>query len=159
MRFPDAVHKARQGDDFQALLDSVPYARYLGVSMERQAEGLVFHLPFQEKTIGNHLLPALHGGVIAGFMEHSALLHLMVEQAQNRLPKTVDFSLDYLRSAGPKDTHARCEVTRQGRRVAHVQIICWQDNPEKPVATARVHFVLEEMSEGDGANANPLQAG
>lgn len=156
IRLTQAVQQARSTDDFQDMLDAVPYARYLGIAMERREGRLEFHLPFQEKTIGNHLLPALHGGVIAGFMEHSALLHLMVEQAQNRLPKTVDFSLDYLRSAGPKDTHARCEVTRQGRRVAHVQILCWQDNPEKPVATARVHFVLEEMDESDAANANPL---
>ena len=157
MSLSSALQEARDGGEFDSLSQEIPYARYLGIGVQRDDRGLIFELPFQEKLIGNHLLPALHGGVVAGFMEHSALLHLMVEQAQNRLPKTVDFSLDYLRSAGAKNTYARCEVTRQGRRVAHVQIVCWQDNPDKPVAAARVHFVLEDIVEDkQSSDANPL---
>lgn len=157
MSLDTAVAKARAEDAFEQLIDAIPYAKYLGIEMRRQREGLLFELPFRQELVGNHLLPAIHGGVVAGMMENSAMLHLLVEQEQNRLPKTVDFSIDYLRSAGPKTTFACCEVTRQGRRVAHVQISCWQDSPQKPIAVARVHFILEDAAaEQDAPDANPL---
>jgi len=76
-------------------------------------------------------------------------LHILVNMDQDRLPKTINFSIDYLRSAGAKDTYCRCEVTRQGRRVAHVQIVCWQDDENKPVAIGRVHVLLEDVSESN----------
>jgi len=153
----NAIDKARSEGAYAELVKAIPYAAHLGVKMTQQADGLLFELPFREPLVGNHLLPAIHGGVVAGFMENSAMLHLLVNQEQGRLPKTVDFAIDYLRSAGPKTTYARCDVTRQGRRVAHVQISCWQDNPCKPVAVARVHFILEEAEElAEGSDASPL---
>jgi uncharacterized protein (TIGR00369 family) len=121
----------------------IPYAAFLGVAIDRDAGGLLFRLPFQPRLVGNAALPALHGGVVAGFMENAALLHLMhLEPRQIGIPKTIDFSIDYLRSAGPRESLARCEVTRLGRRVAQVQIRCWQENAAVPVAVARAHFLL-----------------
>ncbi len=152
-----AINKARSTGAYAELVTAIPYAEHLGVQMTQQADGFLFELPFRKALVGNHLLPAIHGGVVAGFMENSAMLHLLVSQEQGRLPKTVDFSIDYLRSAGPKTTYARCDVTRQGRRVAHVSISCWQDNPRKPVAVARIHFILEEVGElADSSDASPL---
>ena len=45
------------------------------------------------------------------------------------------------------DAHAACEVARQGRRVAQVQIRCWQDEAGHPgrtreIALGRAHFLL-----------------
>lgn len=121
----------------------IPYATFLGVALDEDAQGLVFRLPFQDRLVGNRSLPALHGGVVAGFMENAALLHLLHLEPQHiGIPKTIDFSIDYLRSAGPRESLARCEVTRLGRRVAQVQVRCWQDNPDVPVALARAHLLL-----------------
>lgn len=157
MSLQQAIENARNHSAYAELIQAIPYAEYLGVQMSAQDDGFLFELPFRDELVGNHLLPALHGGVIAGFMENAAMLHIIVGHKQGCLPKTVDFSLDYLRSAGAKHTYARCEVTRQGRRVAHVQISCWQDNADKPVAVARVHFILEEAEEPqDSLDANPL---
>src|SRR5690606_16371236 len=71
-------------------------------------------------------LPALHGGVIAGFMEHAAMLHLLMFMGIPHLPKIIDFSIDYLRAGHYRDTYAQCQVWRQGRRVANVAITAWQ---------------------------------
>ena len=46
---------------------TIPYVEYLGIRAASQAEPPLFRLPYQEKLIGNPHLPALHGGVIAGF--------------------------------------------------------------------------------------------
>ncbi len=83
-------------------------------------------MPYQEKLIGNPRLPAIHGGVIAGFAESAAMLHLIQTLRGNKLPKSIDFSIDYLRAGRPEETFASCEVVRLGSRVAMVQVRCWQ---------------------------------
>ena len=59
-----------------------------------------------------------------------------------RLPKTVDFTVDYLRSGLPRDSYARARITRSGRRYASVHVEGWQDNRARPHAQATGHFVM-----------------
>lgn len=146
------LQAARERGDFAALRCCVPYAAWLGVELEMEGEAPRFRLPFRDDLIGNPALPALHGGVVAGFMENAALLHLLLTMDETRLPKSIDFSIDYLRSARAADCHAACEVARQGRRVAQVQIRCWQAPNRRTVAIARAHFLLSSLTdESSGA--------
>nr|WP_237158018.1 PaaI family thioesterase [Shewanella psychrophila] len=137
------VKKATELNDFGHLLGHVPYTNFIGMSVERFGDELVFRLPAKDDNIGNPTLPAIHGGVIAGFMEMSAIVQLMVFMHTSRVPKVVDFSIDYLRAGYHKDTFAECKITRQGRRVANVSINCWQTNRKKLIATARAHFLID----------------
>jgi acyl-coenzyme A thioesterase PaaI-like protein len=59
-----------------------------------------------------------------------------------RLPKTIDFTVDYLRSGLPRDAYARARITRKGRRYASVQAEAWQDNVDRPMAQAAAHFLM-----------------
>jgi uncharacterized protein (TIGR00369 family) len=104
----------------------------------------VLCLPFRPGLVGNPVLQAVHGGVIAGFLESAALMHLLLLLDEQRIPKSIDFSIDYLRSTHPEDSYACCAVERLGRRVAQVQIRCWQGDAAKPVALARAHFLLAD---------------
>ena len=119
-----------------------PLRRVPGHPRRRPAEPPLFRLPYQEKLIGNPHLPALHGGVIAGFCETAATLHLIRTLRGAKFPKSIDFSIDYLRSGRPVESFAACEVVRVGSRVALVQVRCWQKGPELPIAVARGHFLL-----------------
>ncbi|WP_373975095.1 PaaI family thioesterase [Chitinibacter sp. SCUT-21] len=123
-------------------LQAIPYAKMLGVQVREQSGEPLFYLPFAEQNIGNVLLPAIHGGVIGGFLENAAVLHLMWARESAGIPRIVDFSIDYLRSARALDLYGRCEIVRQGKRVANVLMTAWQDDPTKPVAMARAHFLL-----------------
>ncbi|MGL4996944.1 MAG: PaaI family thioesterase [Deefgea sp.] len=123
-------------------LNQIPYAKLLGIQAVDRDGFPEFFLPFVEHNIGNVLLPAIHGGVIGGFLENAAVLHLMWAQESKEIPRIVDFSIDYLRSARALDLHARCEIVRQGKRVANVLMTAWQDDESQPVATARAHFLL-----------------
>jgi acyl-coenzyme A thioesterase PaaI-like protein len=58
------------------------------------------------------------------------------------LPKTITITVDYLRSAGAVDTHARGVITRQGRRVANVRVEAWQADRASPVASAHAIFMV-----------------
>ena len=61
------------------------------------------------------------------------------------VPKTINITVDYLRSARVIDTHARATITKHGRRVANVQVRAWQADESKPVAAAHAHFLLKTM--------------
>lgn len=143
---PQTAMPAWQGSA-AVVLGQSPYVDFLGV--ERQVstdgqEGDVFRMPFKPELIGNPVLPALHGGVVAGFAETAALLHLMFTNPHHdgSAPRGVDFAIDYLRSAKPIDTFARCTTVRQGSRVALVQVTVWQDDPARPIVSARSHCLL-----------------
>ena len=132
----------------------IPYVDYLGIRMAPAASpdaAPLYRLPFDPKLIGNPHLPALHGGVVAGFAETAAMLHLVHALQGAKLPKGVDFSIDYLRAGRPVETFAQCELVRVGARVALVQVRCWQSAPDHPIVVARGHFVR--------AAAEPAPAG
>ena len=97
---------------------TIPYVDYLGIRRAGGADPLLFRMPHQDKLIGNPMLPALHGGVIAGFAETAATLHLIRTLRGAKFPKSIDFSIDYLRSGRPEETFADCEIVRIGARVA-----------------------------------------
>lgn len=143
MDLQEQIRIARETRDFTPLLDAIPYARLLGIRMQLDDQGEpLFHLPFAQKNIGNAMLPALHGGVIGGFLENCAILHLMWVRASLEMPKTIDFSIDYLRSGRAQDTYGQCRITRQGKRVAHAHIDAWQNDRGTPIAASRIHLLL-----------------
>jgi uncharacterized protein (TIGR00369 family) len=121
-----------------------PYVNYLNIHQQPQVDaGPVFRLPFKPELIGNPVLPALHGGVLAGFGETAMVLHLVATNPGIQgVPRGVDFAIAYMRSAKPVDTFVQGTTVRQGNRVALVQVSIWQDDPQRPVATARGHFLM-----------------
>lgn len=144
VNFKEVVIKVRDNQDYAALTHAIPYAQLIGVTFEQNGEDLIFKLPRKASNIGNPILPAIHGGVLGGFMELSSALYLLVSQSTLKYPKIIDFSLDYLRAGMDQDTYAFCKVTRQGGRVANVEVHAWQSSEDKPIALARAHFLLED---------------
>lgn len=137
----EAIRGARTKNDPNLIIDGYPYGRYLGLRAGVSDGELICRLPFDDKFIGNPLLPALHGGVVGSLLENAALLSLLWDLEIEQLPKTINMTVDYLRSAGPKDTFACGTVTKQGRRVANVRIEAWQDDRARLVASAHGHFL------------------
>ncbi|HOA94628.1 MAG TPA: PaaI family thioesterase, partial [Quisquiliibacterium sp.] len=139
-----APWSAPEGSAPIALERPVPYVEFLGIRSSPTEQGTLYRMPYQEKLIGNPRLPALHGGVVAGFGETAALLSLIERLKGEKFPKSIDFSIDYLRSGRPEETFADCEIVRIGSRVALVQVRCWQKNPGYQIAVMRGHFLLTE---------------
>jgi acyl-coenzyme A thioesterase PaaI-like protein len=157
---PVQVVKQRRDAALARMVAAVPYAQFLGVSFERRGDELTAQLAFDERLIGNPLLPALHGGAIGAFLEITAIMELawalvwermegggaeaeaIEAGAFPRLPKTIDFTVDYLRSGLPRDAYARARVNRMGRRYASVHVEAWQDNRRRLFAQANGHFLM-----------------
>ena len=157
---PVAWLKNRRNKALSKLIDSIPYISFLGVDFDRRGDEITAILPFKDDLIGNPSLPALHGGSIAAFLEISAIIELSWIQIWHQiedpdsligspedlgvisLPKTIDFSVDYLRSGLPRDAYARATVNRAGRRYASVHVEAWQDNRNKLFAQGTGHFLM-----------------
>ena len=123
-------------------LELIPYARFIGVTLDETDDGLVCRLPFRDDLVGNVALPAVHGGVVGAFLELAALVGLIDMSDSDRVPRPINFSVNYLRSVGPRETMARAEIVKHGRRIANVRVVAWQDHPEKPVAAGIGNFLL-----------------
>lgn len=156
---PVQVIKQRRDGALRTLLSGVPYIQYLGIQFDRRGDELTAILPFDDKLIGNPSLPALHGGVTAAFLEVAAIIELSwsilweemeagkldpaaIAAGPLRLPKTIDFTVDYLRTGLPRDAYARARVNRSGRRYASVHVEAWQDNRTKLFAQGTGHFLM-----------------
>jgi uncharacterized protein (TIGR00369 family) len=122
------------------ILAAIPYARFLGVTVERVDGVLECVLPFRQEIVGNAMLPAIHGGVVGAFLELTAIARMIDEAGTERVPKPINFAIDYLRSAGPTTTRARPTIFKLGRRVAVVHVVAWQDDPSRPVAYGNGKF-------------------
>jgi acyl-coenzyme A thioesterase PaaI-like protein len=160
---PVQVIKQRRDATLKALVAGVPYIQFLNMQFDRRGDEITAVLPFDEKLIGNPMLPAIHGGVTAAFLEVTAIIELSfaylwedVEagridltdpSALPRMPKTIDFTVDYLRSGLPRDAYARARVNRSGRRYASVHVEAWQDNRTRLFAQATGHFLMPDRSE------------
>ena len=157
---PVQVVKQRRDAALHALVEGVPYIQFLGIEFERRGDELTATMPFSDKLIGNPMLPALHGGATAAFLEVTAIIELswtnLWETLESgeidptsidrehlpKLPKTIDFTVDYLRSGLPRDAYARARVNRSGRRYASVHVEAWQDNKTRMFAQATGHFLM-----------------
>ncbi|MFO8141102.1 MAG: PaaI family thioesterase [Marinobacter sp.] len=144
MTDPEILKHTQHTGDFSRMMESIPYATWIGLQCDRFGDDLIFRLPEKEQNLGNPILPAIHGGVIGGFMEMSAAIYLIMSQDTLRMPRIIDFSLDYLRAGLNRETYAECHLTRQGNRVANVMVTAWQKSRSQPIATARAHFLLDD---------------
>ena len=157
---PVQVIKERRDKALRALVGGIPYVQFLGIRFDRRGDELTALLPFDDKLIGNPFLPALHGGVTSAFLEITGMIELswsmlwedmekgtldpraLDETHLPRLPKTIDFTVDYLRTGLPRDAYARARVNRSGRRYASVHVEAWQDNRSRMFAQATRHFLI-----------------
>lgn len=156
---PVAAIKQRRDGALSALVSRVPLISFMGIEFERLGDELTAIMRYDPKLIGNPLLPALHGGATAAFLETAAIIELSFQMLWDgveageidptaltgfRMPKTIDITVDYLRSGLPRDAYARARVNRSGRRYASVHVEAWQDHRDRLFAQATGHFLMPD---------------
>lgn len=139
----ERIRLAREQGDPAAIVGAVPYAKFLGIEMEAAPGGDVRgRFSAAERLIGNASLGHLHGGATAALLESTAIFELLWRAETAAVPKTINITLQYLRSGKARDTFARADITRLGRRVANVYATAWQEDETRPIAAAVAHFLL-----------------
>ncbi len=98
----------------------------------------VYHLTFTDHHIGNVWIRSIHGGVSASTVElcAEAETRKLLEANQDTLVTTS--TIDYLRITKDTDIYARATIVRKSRRLSIVDVVCWQDDEQVPVARGTV---------------------
>ena len=120
-----------------------PYAETLGLRIDPEHEdGCTLVMPYADGVLGRPGF--LHGGAISGLMEMAAIVALrraLEEEGGGRI-KPINVTVDFMRGGRDKLTYGKGLVTRLGKRVANVETKAWQDDPAKPIAAARMNYLI-----------------
>ena len=120
-----------------------PYAETLGLSIDPDdTEGCTLIMPYADGVLGRPGF--LHGGAISGLIEMAAIVALqraLADEGGGRI-KPINVTVDFMRGGRDKLTYSKGLVTRLGKRVANVEATAWQDDPAKPIAAARMNYLV-----------------
>jgi acyl-coenzyme A thioesterase PaaI-like protein len=131
-------------DLYAEVIAAEPYFGFLGLGTHPPIDPAEprpwFVLPAAEHHIGDARHWTVHGGVVAAFLESAAVITLRAEGSES--PSTVVFTTDFVRGVRMVDTFAKVVVVRRGRRLAHVRVDAWQEQPQQLVALGTGSFTL-----------------
>ena len=121
-----------------------PYAEGLGIVIDHIDEGTpVLAVDFNSRIEGR---PGyLHGGALSGLMEMAAIAALRADlerRGGKARIKPVNVAVEFMHGGKAHRTFARGRLTRSGRRLAVVSAEAWQDDPQRPIATALMNIIL-----------------
>jgi uncharacterized protein (TIGR00369 family) len=117
-----------------------PYAQSLGMTLAEEDGRPIVVMSFADAVLGRPGF--LHGGAIAGLLEVAARVALDAALAGSGASAPITVTTDYRRGGRDAPTRARGRVTRLGTRVASVEAIAWQDDADRPIATAQATYRL-----------------
>jgi uncharacterized protein (TIGR00369 family) len=99
-------------------------------------------MPFHPDVVGRPGF--LHGGAIAGLLEFAAFTALAREIGDRKVTmKPITVTVDYMRGGIETDTYADAIIERLGNRIANVESFAWQSDRARPIASARINFLLD----------------
>ncbi|KWV94384.1 MULTISPECIES: PaaI family thioesterase [unclassified Erythrobacter] len=123
-----------------------PYARSLGITLERWDDGTpVLSVPFEETVEGRP--EHYHGGATGGLLETAGYAALRAELArQDRVAtlKPINITVQYLAAGKSRTSYALGRITKLGRRSANITVEAWQDDRARPIATAVMNVLMAE---------------
>ncbi|MDQ3075058.1 MAG: PaaI family thioesterase [Pseudomonadota bacterium] len=125
-----------------------PYARLLDLRIVTHDDGDLVVMPFGDDVLGRPGF--LHGGAIAGLLEFAAFNALASALGEERATmKPVTITVDYMRGGAERlgDTYATALIERLGKRIANVEAFAWQQDRAKPIAAARINFLIDREAQ------------
>ena len=157
--FPSARAPPRVQPPDVEVLDGLirhpPFHEWLGVHAVEAGPGrAVLRIPPNEAFVGNPLIPAVHGGIIAALVDLAGGAALFVD-LQIPTP-TIDMRVDYLRPAiAGKALTADARVKRSGKTVAFVDVDV-TDEDGRLVAQGRCAYSVKDQERGGEPGAYPI---
>jgi uncharacterized protein (TIGR00369 family) len=119
-----------------------PYADLLGATLQWENDLPVLAMPFSDAVLGRPGF--VQGGAITGLIEVAALAalrHQLAGEGGGRV-KPINVTIDFMRGGRERVTYAAGTVTRLGNRIANVEAIAWQEGRDKPIASARMNYLI-----------------
>jgi uncharacterized protein (TIGR00369 family) len=144
-----------------------PFHEWLGVRLEAMSGAeAVLRIPYRPELIGNPLIPAIHGGIIAALIDLAGGVVLFRDLG---VPTpTIDMRIDYIRPAlAELDLVARARAKNVGSTVAYVDAEVSQLRSGEPwapetaeaarlVATGRCVYSTKDRARPTPAGSVPI---
>ncbi len=107
---------AERLERIERAIEAVPYARLLGIQLEKAAPGeATLTLAIRPELTQNH--GVVHGGAIASLLDTATAFAILTLLEPDERVTTVDLTISYLRPAVEGKLLATARVLRQGRRL------------------------------------------
>jgi len=113
-------------------------ANWLNVSAS--SEPGLFQHRFVDHHVGNPFIRSLHGGVTAALTEYCAEQAVIQELGEGVRCRLTSNSMNYLRVTKSENVFVRATITRLSRRMAFVDVTCWQDDEASPVTKGQCNI-------------------
>ena len=119
-----------------------PYAHTLSISVEDGPDGeRRYRMPFGDTVLGRPGF--LHGGAISGLLELAAIgTAIRAIGDDGAAVKPINMTVSFMRGGTDQDTFASATVTRLGNRVVNVEAHAWQDDRNRPIASAQLNLLV-----------------
>ena len=120
------------------------YARSLGIVVHGSENDLpVLTVDFSANVEGR---PGFfHGGATAGLLEnagYAALRTVLLREGRDPELKPINITVQYLSAGKPKTTYALARIARLGRRNANLTVEAWQNDRDRPIASAVMNILM-----------------
>lgn len=126
------------------LLPDTPFARSLGIEIAGiEGDVVRLRMPFSNRVTGRPDL--LHGGSIGGLFDMAVmanLRHALSDASPEARIERVNMTVRYLRAGRKLLTYADAEIIRLGRTLATVSARAWQEDRNRPIATAEASLLV-----------------
>lgn len=122
------------------------YADTLGITVHGEEDGApVLKFEFSGNVEGR---PGhLHGGATSGLLETAGYALLRAELARlerNHRLKPINITMQFLNAGKQRTTYAKARIVKLGRRNANISIEAWQDDRDRPIATAIMNILMAD---------------
>lgn len=126
-------------------LELPAYARSLGIVLTGSAEGEMPVLTVDFGPMVEGRPQHFHGGATAGLLEnagYAALRTALIAAGRDPQLKPINITVQYLAAGKSRPSFAAGRITRLGRRNANVTVEAWQDDRDRPIATAVMNILM-----------------
>ncbi len=126
-------------------IEAIPHAKALNLRLTEIGDGVAaIEMPYDEKLVGDPGTGVIAGGAVSTVMDTCGGAAVMSHPDALAGTATLDFRIDYMRPATPGQTiRGRATCYHVTRSVAFVRAVAFDDDAERPVATAAGAFTIE----------------
>tara|TARA_B100000678_G_scaffold136453_2_gene114130 strand:+ start:2460 stop:2882 length:423 start_codon:yes stop_codon:yes gene_type:complete len=92
-----------------------------------------------------------HGGATSGLLETAAYAALRValnESGEDAQLKPINITVQFLAAATKTPLFAKARITKLGRRSANVSVEAWQEERDRPRASAVMNVMIQRSESG-----------
>lgn len=138
----DKAKSARQ------FIETIPHSKALGMQVLVLADGLAeISMPYDARFVGDPETGVIHGGAVSALMDTCGGAAVMSHPKSPAGTATINLRIDYMRPATPGHRiTAKAECYHITRSVAFVRATAFDEDPDRPVATATGAFTVEATS-------------